>query len=51
MNELVMYVIDLVENTHRISGEEEKMSSSTKRMHLLGTLLKVPEVIFTIFIF
>lgn len=39
-----MYVIDLVENTHKIPGEEEKLSSSTRRMHILGTCLRAPLV-------
>lgn len=45
MSELTMCVIDLVENTDRIPGEEQKLSSSTNRMHTLGVCLKAPEVI------
>ncbi|KAG8178064.1 hypothetical protein JTE90_026017 [Oedothorax gibbosus] len=37
MHELTMCVCDLVENTDHSSDEEEKLSSSTKRMHVLGT--------------
>lgn len=39
MHELTMYVCDLVENTDHSPDEEEKLSSSTKRMHILGTSL------------
>lgn len=44
MNELTMYIVNLVENADKIPGEEEKISSSTARMHLLGTCLKAPQV-------
>lgn len=54
MSELSMYVVDLVENTDTIPGEEDKLSSSTARMHLLGTCLKEPQAttngLYTIFL-
>lgn len=44
MKDLTMYAVDLVENEDRIQGEEEKLSSSTRRMHILGTCLKETQV-------
>ncbi|GBN38482.1 Bifunctional coenzyme A synthase [Araneus ventricosus] len=40
MTEVKLHIIDVVENTDRSKDEDEKLSSSTKRMHLLGKPLK-----------
>lgn len=45
MHELTMCVCDLVEDTDHSSDEEEKLSSSTKRMHVLGTPLNNYQVL------
>ncbi|XP_055935463.1 bifunctional coenzyme A synthase-like [Argiope bruennichi] len=41
MSEVKLHIIDVVENTDRSKDEDEKLSSSTKRMHLLGKPLKI----------
>ncbi len=38
--ELVLYEIQLLKDAHRADIEEEKISSSSLRTRLLGTLLK-----------
>ena len=40
MSQLEMYIIDLVEDQHREPEEEEKISSSSQRKRLLGTVRK-----------
>ncbi|XP_035209754.1 bifunctional coenzyme A synthase-like [Stegodyphus dumicola] len=45
MSELSMYIVDLVQNANRNPEEEEKMSSSTNRMHLLGKPLLKSQII------
>ncbi len=42
--ELVLYEIQLLKDAHRADIEEEKISSSSLRTRLLGTLLKPPSV-------
>ncbi|GIY05945.1 hypothetical protein CEXT_515131 [Caerostris extrusa] len=41
MKELTIHVVDLLINTEHTQDEEEKLSSSTRRMHLLGRPLKI----------
>lgn len=43
LNQLDVEVIDLIEDSNRLQCEEEKLSSSSGRMRLLGTLLRKPE--------
>ena len=47
MPEAELYVVDLVEDQCRSKGEEEKISSSSLRRRLLGTLLREPRVVFS----
>ena len=39
-----IHVVDLLEDVNHSANEEAKMSSSNKRMRLLGTLLQEPQV-------
>lgn len=48
--ELVLYEIQLLKDAHHTDIEEEKISSSSLRTRLLGTLLKPPSVRKSIFI-
>lgn len=42
--ELVLYEVPLIKDAHHADIEEEKISSSSLRTRLLGTLLVPPEV-------
>lgn len=44
--ELVLYEIPLIKDAHHADTEEEKISSSSLRTRLLGTLLAPPTVTF-----
>lgn len=45
MLELELDIIELVEDLGHASEEEGKVSSSTSRIRLLGTLLRSPKVV------
>lgn len=46
---LVLHEIQLLKDAHRNEIEEEKISSSSLRSRLLGTLLNPPKVSFKLF--
>lgn len=44
LNELEIHVVELIEDSNVAKGDEDKVSSSNQRRHLLGTLLKPPYI-------
>ncbi len=44
LDELAIHVVELIGDSNVNAGDEEKVSSSNQRRHLLGTLLKQPYV-------
>jgi len=44
LDELAIHVVELIGDSNVDAGDEEKVSSSNQRRHLLGTLLKQPYV-------
>lgn len=47
--ELEIHVVELIKDSNTDDGDEDKVSSSNSRRHLLGTLLKQPYVMKTSF--
>jgi len=48
LDELAIHVVELIGDSNVDAGDEEKVSSSNQRRHLLGTLLKQPYVMLII---